>query len=59
MKLVVPAWPLGSSPLFVIDDQKMKMNPVPAVSAMTVTRLITVAAWVRLTSADTNRPTEP
>ena len=56
---VVAASPLGRKPWFVIVDQKMKMNPVPAVSAITVTRLITVAAWVRFTSADTNRPTAP
>ena len=43
----------------VIDDQNTKMNVAPAVSTIVMTRLMTVAAWVRLTSADTNRPIDP
>ncbi len=50
----------GRNPLLpVIAVQKMKMNAVPAVRKMTATRLMTVAAWVRRTSADTNRPIAP
>ena len=50
---------LGRNPLAVIDDQNTNRNVAPAVSTIVVTRLITVAAWVRFTNADTNSPIEP
>ena len=52
------AW-FGRSPLAVIADQKANRNVAPAVSTIVITRLITVAACVRLTKADTNRPIDP
>ena len=50
---------LGRNPLAVIDDQNTNRNVAPAVTTIVVTRLMTVAAWVRFTNADTNSPIEP